>query len=90
MMSNGRRQSADYNYETHPEQYFESSPMRSIPNSARESFSNNNVRGNYNKPRTKQSNILSAVLCLIPELDWASLEVVELAVKRRMDEFPGD
>ncbi|XP_021951761.1 uncharacterized protein LOC110848761 isoform X3 [Folsomia candida] len=62
--------------------------------------------GSNNKPRTKPphdprtnmeqnpasrtSNLLSAVLCLIPELDWASLEVVELAVRRRMDEFVSD
>jgi len=42
------------------------------------------------RQRSKTSNLLSAVLCLIPELDWASLEVVELAIRRRMDEITSD
>uniref|UniRef100_T1IUX8 U2A'/phosphoprotein 32 family A C-terminal domain-containing protein n=1 Tax=Strigamia maritima TaxID=126957 RepID=T1IUX8_STRMM len=39
------------------------------------------------RPKTRNSNILSAVLCLIKELDYASLEVVEMAVRCRMDEL---
>ncbi|XP_063226345.1 cilia- and flagella-associated protein 410 isoform X4 [Bacillus rossius redtenbacheri] len=39
------------------------------------------------RPTTKSSNILSAVLCLIKELDYPSLEVVEVAVRSRIEEF---
>ncbi|XP_018332927.1 uncharacterized protein F09G8.5 isoform X3 [Agrilus planipennis] len=39
------------------------------------------------RPVTRNSNILSAVLCLVKELDYPSLEVVEMAVRCRMDEF---
>lgn len=35
----------------------------------------------------QNSNILSAVLCLVKELDYPSLEVVEMAVRCRMDEL---
>ncbi len=35
----------------------------------------------------QNSNILSAVLCLIKELDGPSLEVAEMAIKCRMDEI---
>jgi hypothetical protein len=35
----------------------------------------------------QSSNILSAVLCLIKELDYPHLEVVEVAVRSRMDEL---
>ncbi|KAK9752630.1 hypothetical protein QE152_g4136 [Popillia japonica] len=38
------------------------------------------------RPVTRNSNILSAVLCLVKELDYPSLEVVEMAVRCRMDE----
>lgn len=39
------------------------------------------------RPKNRNSNILSAVLCLIKELDCASLEVVEMAVRCRMEEL---
>ncbi|XP_022909600.1 cilia- and flagella-associated protein 410 isoform X3 [Onthophagus taurus] len=39
------------------------------------------------RPVTRNSNILSAVLCLVKELDYPSLEVVEVAVRCRMDEL---
>ncbi|XP_021934508.1 uncharacterized protein LOC110837050 isoform X2 [Zootermopsis nevadensis] len=39
------------------------------------------------RPITRSSNILSAVLCLIKELDYPNLEVVEMAVRSRMDEL---
>ncbi|CAH1283696.1 unnamed protein product [Diabrotica balteata] len=39
------------------------------------------------RPVTRNSNILSAVLCLVKELDYPSLEVVEMAVRCRMDEM---
>lgn len=35
----------------------------------------------------QNSNILSAVLCLIKELDGPSLEVAEMAIRCRMDEL---
>ncbi|CAB0041585.1 unnamed protein product [Trichogramma brassicae] len=40
-----------------------------------------------NRKIDKNSNILSAVLCLVKELDYPSLEVVEMAVRSRLDEF---
>ncbi|KAK6634530.1 hypothetical protein RUM43_011931 [Polyplax serrata] len=39
------------------------------------------------RPVTRNSNLLSAALCLIKELDYPSLEVVAIAVRCRMDEF---
>ncbi|KAK3893197.1 hypothetical protein Pcinc_002953 [Petrolisthes cinctipes] len=33
------------------------------------------------RPRTRNANLLSAVLCLVKELDYTSLEVVEMAVR---------
>ncbi|CAG9762119.1 unnamed protein product [Ceutorhynchus assimilis] len=39
------------------------------------------------RPVARNSNILSAVLCLVKELDYPSLEVVEMAVRCRMDEL---
>ncbi|XP_022115400.2 uncharacterized protein F09G8.5 isoform X2 [Pieris rapae] len=44
-------------------------------------------RGVARRPVTMNSNLLSAVLCLVKELDYASLEVVEMAVRSRMDEL---
>ncbi|CAL1276044.1 unnamed protein product [Larinioides sclopetarius] len=37
--------------------------------------------------KSRSANILSAVLCLIKELDWASLEVVDTAIHCQMEEF---
>lgn len=37
--------------------------------------------------KNRNANILSAVLCLIKELDYASLEVVETAIHCRMEEM---
>ncbi|PSN41090.1 hypothetical protein C0J52_10607 [Blattella germanica] len=49
---------------------------------------NSNSRPPYpRRPVTRSSNILSAVLCLIKELDYPNLEVVEMAVRSRMDEL---
>lgn len=39
------------------------------------------------RPVTRNSNLLSAVLCLVKELDYPSLEVAEMAVRCRMDEL---
>ncbi|GAB6025262.1 hypothetical protein CHUAL_010682 [Chamberlinius hualienensis] len=39
------------------------------------------------RPKNRNSNILSAVLCLIKELDSASLEVVDMAVHCRLEEL---
>lgn len=39
--------------------------------------------------KNRNANILSAVLCLIKELDYASLEVVDTAIHCRMEEVDG-
>ncbi|CAL4174067.1 unnamed protein product, partial [Meganyctiphanes norvegica] len=39
------------------------------------------------RPKTRNANVLSAVLCLIKELDYSNLEVVEMAVRCRMEEL---
>ncbi|KAG0710816.1 hypothetical protein GWK47_002424 [Chionoecetes opilio] len=39
------------------------------------------------RPKTRNANLLSAVLCLIKELDYTNLEVVEMAVRCRMEEL---
>ncbi|RZF47635.1 hypothetical protein LSTR_LSTR009519 [Laodelphax striatellus] len=41
----------------------------------------------HRRPTSRNSNILSAVLCLVKELDYPSLEVVEMAIRCRMDEL---
>ncbi|XP_045782740.1 uncharacterized protein LOC123879185 [Maniola jurtina] len=44
-------------------------------------------RGFTRRPVARNSNLLSAVLCLVKELDYPSLEVAEMAVRCRMDEL---
>jgi len=39
------------------------------------------------RPKNRNSNVLSAILCLIKEVDGPSLEVVEMAVRCRMEEL---
>jgi len=39
------------------------------------------------RPKNRNSNILSAVLCLVKELDAPSLEVAEMAIRCRMEEL---
>lgn len=44
-------------------------------------------RGFTRRPVARNSNLLSAVLCLVKELDYPGLEVAEMAVRCRMDEL---
>jgi len=46
-----------------------------------------NVRPYPIRPKNRNSNVLSAILCLIKEIDGPSLEVVEMAVRCRMEEL---
>merc|ERR1711915_266349 len=39
------------------------------------------------RPKTRNSNMLSAILCLLKEIDGPSLEVVEMAARCRMEEL---
>ena len=43
--------------------------------------------GRLPRTRNRNSNILSSILCLIKEIDGPSLEVVEMAVRCRMEEL---
>jgi len=43
--------------------------------------------GGIQRGRSRNSNILSSILCLIKEIDVPSLEVVEMAVRCRMEEL---
>ncbi|CAG7727726.1 unnamed protein product, partial [Allacma fusca] len=83
-----RRQSVDYSGEAlrNYDNYYEENhrPTQVISNQRHPPIPPSQMRA---KPRTKTSNLLSAVLCLLPELDWSSLEVIEMAVRRRMDEI---
>jgi hypothetical protein len=83
---NGRRPSSDYISDGHGQQqgqfYEEHRQVRLYRPSSKQAIPP--------PPRTKSSNILSAMLCLLPELDLPSLEVLELTVRRRMDEFGED
>ncbi|CRK92833.1 CLUMA_CG006268, isoform B, partial [Clunio marinus] len=45
------------------------------------------LAGLHRRPVNRSSNLLSATLCLVKELDYASLEVVEHAVRCRIDEL---
>ncbi|CAL8109522.1 unnamed protein product [Orchesella dallaii] len=92
-----RRASTDYAEIRNLDMYEETSPQHLqnhrnvLPAMAHTPRTNiSTVQPLRSKPRAKSSNLLSAVLCLIPELDWQSLEVVELAVRRRMDELISD
>ncbi|XP_061502494.1 cilia- and flagella-associated protein 410 isoform X5 [Anopheles gambiae] len=47
----------------------------------------NHFAGVHRRPVSRNSNLLSATLCLVKELDYPSLEVVEHAVRCRIDEL---
>lgn len=47
----------------------------------------NHLKGFQRRPVARNSNLLSAVLCLVKELDYQSLEVLDLAIRCRMDEI---
>lgn len=46
----------------------------------------NHYASMHRRPTHRNANLLSAALCLIKELDLSSLEVVEHAVRCRIDE----
>ncbi|XP_054732914.1 uncharacterized protein LOC129240883 isoform X2 [Anastrepha obliqua] len=50
----------------------------------------NHYSGYHRRPINRSSNLLSATLCLVKELDYPSLEVVEHAVRCRIDELTAD
>ncbi|XP_032310190.1 putative cyclin-dependent serine/threonine-protein kinase DDB_G0272797/DDB_G0274007 isoform X2 [Drosophila ananassae] len=50
----------------------------------------NHYAGYHRRPVNRNSNLLSATLCLVKELDYASLEVLEHAVRCRIDEMAGE
>ncbi|XP_017020650.1 uncharacterized protein [Drosophila kikkawai] len=50
----------------------------------------NHYAGFHRRPINRTSNLLSASLCLVKELDYASLEVLEHAVRCRIDELAGE
>ncbi|KAG8039585.1 hypothetical protein G9C98_008228 [Cotesia typhae] len=92
------RQNGDYEdrrgYSTEYERSSEPNTHRSQQEDSREMpgwvrhSEKEKCRFHYHKrPVTRNSNILSAVLCLVKELDYPSLEVVEMAVRNRMDEL---
>lgn len=50
----------------------------------------NHYASYHRRPVNRNSNLLSATLCLVKELDYPSLEVVEHAVRCRIDELSND
>ncbi|XP_017060000.1 myb-like protein Q isoform X2 [Drosophila ficusphila] len=50
----------------------------------------NHYSSYHRRPVNRNSNLLSATLCLVKELDYASLEVLEHAVRCRIDEMAGE
>ncbi|XP_060655565.1 transcription factor mef2A isoform X2 [Drosophila nasuta] len=50
----------------------------------------NHFSGCHRRPVNRNSNLLSATLCLVKELDYSSLEVLEHAVRCRIDEMAGE
>ncbi|KRG06710.1 cilia- and flagella-associated protein 410 isoform X5 [Drosophila mojavensis] len=50
----------------------------------------NHFGGCHRRPVNRNSNLLSATLCLVKELDYGSLEVLEHAVRCRIDELAGE
>ncbi|XP_037908627.1 uncharacterized protein DDB_G0283357 isoform X4 [Hermetia illucens] len=50
----------------------------------------NHYAGYHRRPVNRNSNLLSATLCLVKELDYPSLEVVEHAVRCRIDELSAE
>ncbi|KAI5643649.1 leucine-rich repeat domain-containing protein [Phthorimaea operculella] len=69
-------------YYERPEREYQQVPQRSVPSAVMAEH-----RGFTRRPVTRNSNLLSAVLCLVKELDYPSLEVAEMAVRCRMDEL---
>ncbi|XP_014250242.1 protein C21orf2 homolog isoform X2 [Cimex lectularius] len=45
------------------------------------------IQGTQKRPNERRTNVLNAVLCLVKELDYPNLEVVQMAVKCRMEEL---
>ncbi|XP_018321737.1 probable serine/threonine-protein kinase DDB_G0278845 [Agrilus planipennis] len=72
-----------------------SQPTKSLNNSVVSENRKDNIREKSAKKcrrlknTTKTANVLSAVLCLLKELDLSSLEVVEMVVASRLDELEG-
>lgn len=50
----------------------------------------NHYASYHRRPVNRSSNLLSATLCLVKELDYPSLEVVEHAVRCRIDELAAE
>uniref|UniRef100_A0A0K8TKZ9 Uncharacterized protein n=1 Tax=Tabanus bromius TaxID=304241 RepID=A0A0K8TKZ9_TABBR len=50
----------------------------------------NHFASYHRRPVNRSSNLLSATLCLVKELDYPSLEVVEHAVRCRIDELSAE
>uniref|UniRef100_A0A1B0EYL1 Uncharacterized protein n=2 Tax=Phlebotomus papatasi TaxID=29031 RepID=A0A1B0EYL1_PHLPP len=50
----------------------------------------NHYASYHRRPVNRNANLLSATLCLVKELDYPSLEVVEHAVRCRIDELATD
>nr|XP_012223705.1 PREDICTED: uncharacterized protein F09G8.5 isoform X4 [Linepithema humile] len=73
---------------THHNERIEREDTSQVPGWVRHSEKDKCRQFHYHRrPVTRNSNILSAVLCLVKELDYPSLEVVEMAVRNRMDEL---
>ncbi|KAF6207677.1 hypothetical protein GE061_016124 [Apolygus lucorum] len=45
------------------------------------------IQPHLKRPNERRTNVLNAVLCLVKELDFPNLEVVQMAVKCRMEEL---
>ena len=66
------------------------SPQRPYPVRPKNRVSSDyraNITRLTNIENFQNSNVLSAILCLIKEIDGPSLEVVEMAVRCRMEEL---
>ena len=73
-------------YSQHHSSPYEEEDSRQRMNTSDKGLSNS--RQHYpRRSGTRSSNILSSVLCLIKELDYPNLEVVEVAVRSHMDEL---
>ncbi|XP_026462410.1 protein C21orf2-like [Ctenocephalides felis] len=80
---NWRKHETASQWSTNSEHYRPHDPALSVTNQV----IGNHLKGFQRRPVARNSNLLSAVLCLVKELDYQSLEVLELAVRCRMDEI---
>ncbi|RWS27441.1 hypothetical protein B4U80_01330 [Leptotrombidium deliense] len=92
LATNHQKPNIECSYETNSAYYTYDNSANGLHQKSTEAHNKSNNSSQQQKMLSKggknrNANILSAVLCLIKELDFASLEVVETAIHCRMEEM---